>query len=461
MPMLTPQGSRRRALVVLAVAGFAGVGAGSLVDLGSADAASSAGPTAAAEARDLAVTDDESGTLARADTTTVVYDGTGGRVGGGPAGSAPVTAQATGEPTVADLTPAQEDPTTSSSTTPTTEPPTTTTTNPPQTVPSLVPDETEPPDDTVPPEDAPSPEDTVAEDRGEQGGPVTEQPVGELPAGDDEPTGSPTATLTELLPIGSTADRGSVLYRADDEPIVALLGATPLFRDLSVGVEGPDVQALEENLVALGYGNGIDVDQDYDATTAARVRDWEEDLGRTAPDGVVTVGEVVLLDEPAAVLGHEAAVGDLLESGDAVVELGAESRVVEADVTAEDAADWPVGTEVALDWGDGGPTGTGVVTEVSRDVVDGEVAIVVTIAGGGGADRPIGSRVDVVRTVAARDGVVAVPVGAIVSGPDGPAVRVVGTGTDRVTSVELGIVEDGWVEVISGLDEGTEVRLPG
>jgi hypothetical protein len=140
--------------------------------------------------------------------------------------------------------------------------------------------------------------------------------------------------------------------------------------------------------------------------------------------------------------------------------LGAESRVIETDVAAEEAADWPVGTEVALDWGDD-TTDTGTVTEVSRDVVDGEVALVVTIAGGGGSDRPIGSRVDVVRTVAARSGVVAVPVSAVVQGPDGPSVRVVGGEADRTTPVELGVVDEGWVEVTSGIDEGAEVRLPG
>ncbi|HJR24276.1 MAG TPA: peptidoglycan-binding domain-containing protein, partial [Acidimicrobiales bacterium] len=400
------------------------------------------------------VTAEEAGTLARADTTTVVYDGTGGRVGGGPAGSGPVTGQSGGEATVARIGPTQDctaDPAACEPTTTSTEPTTTTTTEPPpQTVPSLVPDDTLPPDDMLPPDDTLPPADTLPpDDRG-----------ADLGDGSETPTGAPTATLTELLPIGSVAERGSVLYRADHEPIVALFAATPLFRDLTTGVEGPDVQALEENLVALGYGSGVDVDEDFDRGTAAAVRAWEEDLGRAASDGVVTVGEVVFLQEAAAVLGHEAAVGDLLESGDAVLELGAESRVVEADVAAVDVADWPVGTQVTLDWGDG-TTGTGTVTEVSRDVVADEVALVVTIADGGGTDRPVGSRVDVVRTVVARSGVVAVPVGAVVAGPAGPAVRVVGTGSDRRTTVELGIVDDGWVEVVSGLDEGTEVRLPG
>jgi hypothetical protein len=464
-----PRPSPRQAAAALLVAGGLVGGAVALQSDG-AGATSSAGPTATAVTRDLRVTDDEAGTLARADTTTVVYDGTGGRVGGGPAGSQ-VTAQAAGTATVAQLAgsptqdcglatpgPPSTDGSTSTTACPTTtapEPPTTTTIEPPP--PVLPPEDTQPPDDTLPPDDAAPQE----EQRGPVvGAPTSPSPDGLVPEGSDTGSGPPSATLTELLPIGSQATRGSVLYRADDEPIVALLAATPLFRDLTTGVEGPDVAALEANLVELGYGSGLDVDEDFDAATAAAVREWEEDLGRADPDGIVTVGEVTFLDEPTAVLGHEAAVGDLLEPGDPVLVLGTESRVVESDIVAEDASDWPVGTTVTLDWGDG-TTGTGTVTEVSRDVVGGEVAFVVTIAEGGGADRPVGSRVGVVRTVAERTGVLAVPVAAVVDGDDGPAVRVAGDGADRLALVELGIVDAGWVEVTSGIDEGTAVRLPG
>jgi multidrug efflux pump subunit AcrA (membrane-fusion protein) len=66
----------------------------------------------------------------------------------------------------------------------------------------------------------------------------------------------------------------------------------------------------------------------------------------------------------------------------------------------------------------------------------------------------------VVRTIADRAGALAVPVGAVVAGPKGPSVRVVGSGDDRVVPVTLGIVADGWVEVTLGLAAGTKVRLP-
>lgn len=296
------------------------------------------------------------------------------------------------------------------------------------------------------------------------GGPTVGGPTdgGLGPEGTDGATGGrATATLTEVRAIGEVADRGSVLYRADDEPIVVLLATEPPVRDLSTGVrDGPDVAALEANLVALGYGSGVTVDEHYDAATAAAVVRWERDLGRADPDGVVTVGEVVYLDEPTAVLEHARQVGDLLEPGDAVLVLGAESRVVELDVLATEHADWAVGTAVTVDWGDGS-TSDGTVTEVSRDVVDGEVALVVALPPGEGQGRSPGTRVEVRRTVAERAGALAVPVAAVVADGDRPAVRVVAGRRDRLVPVDLGIVDDGWVEVLDGVDEGTEVRLPG
>lgn len=477
--------SRRQAAALVAATGAA-VAIGLVVTgSGGAGAASTAGPVATAQARDLRVTDAERGTLARADTTTVLYDGTGGRVGGGPAGST-VTARAAGVATPASIaattcpppsstttsstssststssTSTSSSSTSSSSTTSTTAcPPTTSTTAPPTTSTTVPPPSTTTPPTTSPPSTAPPVLVPSTDDRsGGSDDPATGPVGGGLdPGGLDGGSGSATATLTDLLAVGETATRGSVLYRADDEPIVALLSATPLFRDLRTGIaDGPDVQAVEAELQALGY-RGFTVDEHFDAATATAVRRWEEDLGREDPDGVVMVGEVQLLDEPTAVLEHRAQVGDLLEPGDAVLVLGAESRVIEADVEAAEVGAWAVGTVLEVGWADG-TTSTGSVVEVGRDVVDSQVEIVVALAEGAGADAPIGSRVDLVRTVAERSGVVAVPVSAVVQGDGGPAVRLVGSRRDRRVDVELGIVDDGWVEVTSGLEVGAAVRLP-
>jgi hypothetical protein len=443
--------SRRQAFALVAATGTVLALALVATTSGGPAAGATAGPTAKAEARDLKVTDAERGTLARADTTTVLYDGTGGSANGGPAGSN-VQAQSAGQATPADVT---DPPTTSSTTMP--EP---TTTAPTNVAPPLDPPVDEAPAVEEPP--APPEADQPADQGPVQGGPVDESASDGADGanGSGGPSGPARATLTELLAVGETATRGTVLYRADDEPIVALLSSTPLFRDLRVGVtDGPDVQAVESELRALGY-SGFTVDDHYDAGTAAAVRRWETELGRAEPDGVVTVGEVRLLAEPTAVLEHGAEVGDLLEPDDAVLVLGAESRVLEADVEAAEVGSWAVGTPVELTWSDGSTT-SGSVVEVGRDVADSQVPIVVALAAGTGTEAPIGSRVGIVRTVAERTGAVAVPVSAVLQGEGGPAVRVAGNGRDRLVPVELGIVDDGWVEVTEGLEVGTSVRLPG
>jgi multidrug efflux system membrane fusion protein len=274
----------------------------------------------------------------------------------------------------------------------------------------------------------------------------------------------PSAILTSVLDVGATVDRGTVLYTADDQPVVALIGELPAWRTLEPGVDdGADVRQLEESLVALGYGDDLDVDDSFTAETAAAVEAWETDLGRTAPDGVVTIGEVVFLSERGDVLGHEASVGDTLEAGSPVMTIGSEQRLVVADVDATEAGGWTPGSTVELEWADGTTT-EGTVLGTGREVTDGHVELTVAVGAGewGAGHRRSGAEASVTLVDARRDGVLAVPVAAIVDDGGSPAVRVArADGADQVVPVETGLVADGWIEISAGLDGGEEVRLPG
>ena len=66
---------------------------------------------------------------------------------------------------------------------------------------------------------------------------------------------------------------------------------------------GPDVQQLEEALVALGYDPKatVTVDEEFTAATQEMIRAWQEDIGAQV-DGVVDLGEAVFLPGPAQVL---------------------------------------------------------------------------------------------------------------------------------------------------------------
>jgi membrane fusion protein, multidrug efflux system len=283
-------------------------------------------------------------------------------------------------------------------------------------------------------------------------------------SGGDGSGEAPSAILTSVLDVGATVDRGTVLYTADDEPVVALIGEVPAWRTLEQGVDdGVDVRRLEQNLVALGYGDDLDVDDSFTAETAAAVEAWETDLGRTTPDGVVSLGEVVFLSEPGDVLGHEASVGDTLEPGSPVMTIGSEQRLVVADVDATEAGGWTPGSTVELEWADGTTT-EGTVLGTGREVTDGEVELTVAVGAGqsGGGERRSGAEATVTLVDARRNGVLAVPVSAIIDDGGSPAVRVARPdGLDEVVRVETGLVADGWIEITAGLDGGEEIRLPG
>jgi Putative peptidoglycan binding domain len=485
------------------------------------------GPTVVAEPRDLATTLEASGSLQRSDEQTVAYaaalpsdEGNGGEGdggnddgGGGGNGDSGAGDSGNGDSGNGDMTPAafltgpsgtsSSSTSSTSSTTSTTNPcsptssssttsssssttstnpcPTTTSTTSTTTSTTSTTSTTTPPTSTTTQAPGTSPQSTVdpratggTGDGGSSpgaatpaGGGGTDQPSGgdgaDGASGDGGSGEASSAILTSVLDVGATVDRGTVLYTADDEPVVALIGEVPAWRTLEQGVDdGVDVRQLEENLAALGYGD-LDVDESFTADTAAAVEAWETDLGRTAPDGVVTLGEVVFLSERGDVLGHEASVGDTLEAGSPVMTIGSEQRVVVADVDATEAGGWTPGSTVELEWADG-TTSQGTVVGTGREVSDGEVELTVAIGADdtGAGQRRSGAEATVSLVDARRDGVVAVPVSAIVDDGGSPAVRVAQPdGPDNIVPVQIGLVADGWIEITAGLDGGEEVRLPG
>jgi hypothetical protein len=210
------------------------------------------------------------------------------------------------------------------------------------------------------------------------------------------------------------------------------------------------VRQLEENLVALGYGEDLDVDETFTADTAAAVEAWETDLGRAAPDGTVTIGDVVFLTAPG-------------EAGTPVLTIGSEQRIVVADIDATEAGGWTPGSTVELEWADG-TTSEGTVIGTGRDVTDGQVELIAAVAPGdaGAGARRSGAEATVTLVDARREQAIAVPVAAIVDDGSSPAVRVAQPdGPDLVVPVETGLVADGWVEITSGLGGGEDIRLPG
>jgi hypothetical protein len=515
---------RRRTLLLIGTPLVAGAVVLAVVTRGNGTAGGGKlGPTVVAAPRDLATTLEASGSLQRSDEYAVAYasalpsdggdappEGSGGDGGGdddgdnggnaqpaafliGPTSTSSSSSSTSSTTSTTDpCSPASTSSTStpSSSTTSTAPCPTTTSTTSTTTP---TPSTTAPPTTSTTPTTRPrgggggtsSPSTGDAAPTGGSEDGAASGPGGAAPAsgGDTGPSGDggrgdggsgggdevPSAILTGLLDVGATADRGTVLYTADNQPVVALIGDMPAWRTLEQGVDdGVDVRQLEENLAALGYGDDLEVDESFTAETAAAVEAWETDLGRATPDGVVTIGEVVFLTEPGDVLGHDASVGDTLEAGSPVMTIGSEQRMVVADVDAASAlapsgSGWTPGSTVELEWADG-TTSHGTVVGTGREVTNGRVELTVAIGSddAGAGQRRSGAEATVTLVDARRDGVLAVPVAAIVDDGGSPAVRVASAdGPDHIVPVQIGLVADGWIEITAGLDGGEEVRLPG
>ncbi|MGL5864723.1 MAG: peptidoglycan-binding protein [Dermatophilaceae bacterium] len=283
-----------------------------------------------------------------------------------------------------------------------------------------------------------------------------------MPAqGGQDPAGGQSApVLTGLADVGSRLSDGVAAYATNGEPTVVMVDDAPSYRALREGDSGADVQALEQLLDRLGRAGDVTVDDEFTSATAEAVEDWEADLGRADPDGVVELGDLLVVSEPQEVAGAVADIGDEVPVGTVLLDVGAGGSDAVVDVAVEDLAGWTVGAEAQVAIADENLTGR--VRTVGRDAVDGRVEVRVEI--GDAVEEVPGTPLDATVTAGSRSGAVTVPVAALVSGTDGATVvrAVSGSGADaadREVEVAVGLVVDGWVEV-TGVDEGVQVRVP-
>ncbi len=92
----------------------------------------------------------------------------------------------------------------------------------------------------------------------------------------------PTIITARKVRRGDKIHSGDVLAEVSGRPVFALSTRFSLYRDLTPGVEGPDVTAVQKALRALGRYRGT-IDGQYGAATAAAVRDWYQRAGYTIP----------------------------------------------------------------------------------------------------------------------------------------------------------------------------------
>ena len=127
--------------------------------------------------------------------------------------------------------------------------------------------------------------------------------IGDLTYGDTvEAIAARDGTVTEAADAGVVLSRGDELLSFDNEPVVVMYGELPFWRNLREGDEGPDVELLEENLVALGYDpdGTVTIDEEFTSNTELMVERWQEDIGAEVT-GEFELGDAVMAPGPVAV----------------------------------------------------------------------------------------------------------------------------------------------------------------
>jgi len=239
--------------------------------------------------------------------------------------------------------------------------------------------------------------------------------------------------------------------------------------ELSTGQEiaGPDVQQLEEALTRMGFtaDETMIVDEIYTNETRRAVEAWQLTTGQQA-DGVVHIGDVVVVDEQVRVTDVLAPVGTQVAPGSPVLQAADLEQVVSFDLDAvdQDFADegdqatviLPDDTELA-----------GIVEEIASTATtnpDGTTVFEVTVR----LDDPDGvgdlteAPVDVQLVGSSVSNVLAVPVSALVALSDGGYAIEADSGSGfRLVAADPGFFADGLVEIdVDGVDVGDLVRLP-
>jgi Putative peptidoglycan binding domain len=288
-------------------------------------------------------------------------------------------------------------------------------------------------------------------------------------------------TLTWIAPIGSTVKRGEPLFKIDQLPVVALYGAVPLYRTLREGVAGVDVKQLEKNLSHLGY-RGFTVNDTFTAGTTAAVGSWQVKLGLLMT-GAVEPGEVVFTPGAVRVAAHAARVGAAVgraEGGGAtVLSYTGTTRLITVELKVADQALAAAGGKVTVTIPDGkrvkgtitkvgtvatapegateGPPGDGAPV-----AADARIAVTVAIADQAVLGTLEAAPVDVDFVSQKREGVLTVPVAALLALPEGGyGVEVVEGSTARIVAVKPGLFAAGRVEINgAGIKEGMKVGMP-
>ncbi len=288
-------------------------------------------------------------------------------------------------------------------------------------------------------------------------------------------------TYTKLPDDGDTVDCGDVLYRVDDNPVLLLCGATPMYRSLSEGERGPDVEQVNANLVHLGYATSAQLDptsDSFSAETAYALKRVQRVRGEDQT-GSLDFGQAVFLPGPLRIAQTTATLGATAQPGASVAQATSTSRQVQVQLDPSQQSSVTVGEQAQITLPDNHIT-PGTVTRIGTVASSSgsgsgssgpgagssnpTIPIYITLEHPEAAGSLDQAPVQVQITTGEVKNALIVPVTAIVGKSGGGfAVEVVRTGGRReLVAVELGLFDDagGLVQVEGDLHEGDQVVVP-
>lgn len=246
------------------------------------------------------------------------------------------------------------------------------------------------------------------------------------------------------------------LFEIDDVPLVALGSPIPVYRDLTEGLKGPDVKALEQALQRADHDPGK-VDRKFTSNTTDALEDYQEsnDLEET---GAFTRDRALWLPPGGQITAVDVRRGDAVKPGTLLATVAIpEDIVVDAEIDQADVARVEQGAtvQVTLDAFDSPLQGT--VNRVALTPGD-EGTYQATVAVDGPTTTLRAGMEGTARVVVdVRKDVVVVPSGAVSGSEQAPTVRVLVGDRPQVRAVELGLVTTEGAEIVDGVAPGDAI----
>jgi peptidoglycan hydrolase-like protein with peptidoglycan-binding domain len=276
-------------------------------------------------------------------------------------------------------------------------------------------------------------------------------------------------TYTWLPATGSQISAGHALYRVDDLPVILMTGTVPAWRPLALGMtSGPDVRQLQANLIAEGYAAGLLAvpDGNFGPRTADAVERWQTAHGYPAT-GQIPLGQIVFLPSPILVGAAAAAVGQEASGGQAPYAATTSQRTVTVPlnpnlppVAVGEAVSIVLPTNVTTPGTVTAAGPSGPAAAAPGSATSASAQLTVTPARPGATGTGAGVSVQVSLAIQSVQGVLAVPVSALLAlAGGGYGLEVVSpSGAHHLVGVTAGTFAGGQVQVSGpGIEPGIKV----